>query len=114
MSWKRSSSFKRILSLSASSCLLSGQQAWTLGLGLVEAKFHLQNITDKRMRFYHVITSLPKVVVRKVADLVRGPTPVDAYTQLLAAHTLTNFARMEQLVPFSRWALSAPRISSQT
>jgi hypothetical protein len=55
------------------------------------------------MKFYHVLGSLPETAVLGLGDLMRGPPPEDAYIQLkarlLADHTLSEFQRMEKLLP---------------
>jgi hypothetical protein len=49
-----------------------------------------------------VLGSLPETAVRGLGDLMRGPPSEDTYIQLkarlLAAHTLTEFQRMEKLL----------------
>jgi hypothetical protein len=52
--------------------------------------------------FYHVLGALPESTVRGLDNLMLGPLPPDAYlqlkTRLLAAHTLTEFQRMDKLL----------------
>jgi hypothetical protein len=68
---------------------------------LADGQFYLHGVADERARFYLVLGALPEHVARSVADLLRGPLPDDAYQQLrrrlLAAHTLTEYHRLEQL-----------------
>jgi hypothetical protein len=68
---------------------------------MVGGQFVLKGITQDTMKFYHILGSLPETAVRGLGDLMRGPPPEDAYIQLkarlLAAHTLTEFQRMEKL-----------------
>jgi hypothetical protein len=77
----------------------SSPEEW---FALAEAQFELNHVYAERARFMNVLGSLPEQVVRSVNDLLRGPAPPDAYTQLkarlLAAHGLTEFQRMEKLV----------------
>jgi hypothetical protein len=77
----------------------SNPEAW---FAMVEGQFVLKGVTQNTLKFYHVLGSLPETVVRGLGDLMRGPPPEDAYTQLkarlLAAHTLTKFQRMEKLL----------------
>jgi hypothetical protein len=77
----------------------SNPEAWFL---MVEGQFVLKGVTQDTLKFYHVLGSLPETAVRGLGDLMRGPPPEDAYTQLrtrlLAAHTLTEFQRMEKLL----------------
>ncbi len=69
---------------------------------MVEGQFVLKGITQDTMKFYHVLGSLPETAVRGLGDVMRGQPPEDAYIQLkprlLAAHTLTEFQRMEKLL----------------
>jgi hypothetical protein len=69
---------------------------------MVEGQFVLKGVTQDTMKFYYVLGSLLETAVRGLGDLMRGPPPEDAYTQLkvrlLAAHTLTEFQRMEKLL----------------
>jgi hypothetical protein len=69
---------------------------------MVEGQFILRNITQDNLRFYYVLGALPESAVRSLGDLMRGPPPPDAYqqlkTRLLAAHTLTEFQRMDKLL----------------
>jgi hypothetical protein len=69
---------------------------------MVEGQFILRNITQDNLRFYYVLGALPESAVRGLGDLMRGPPPPDAYqqlkTRLLAAHTLTEFQRMDKLL----------------
>jgi hypothetical protein len=69
---------------------------------MVEGQFVLKGVTQDTLKFYHVLGSLPETAVRGLGDLMRGPPPEDAYTQLrtrlLVAHTLTEFQRMEKLL----------------
>jgi hypothetical protein len=68
---------------------------------MVEGQFILRYITQDNLRFYYVLGALPESAVRSLDDLMRGPPPPDAYqqlkTRLLAAHTLTEFQRMDKL-----------------
>jgi len=68
---------------------------------LADGQFYLHGVADERAKFYLVLGALPEHVARSVADLLRGPLPADAYQQLrrrlLAAHTLTEYHRLEQL-----------------
>jgi hypothetical protein len=68
---------------------------------MVEGQFVLKGVTQDIMKFYHVLGSLPETAVCGLGDLMRRPPPEDAYIQLkarlLAAHTLTEFQRMEKL-----------------
>jgi hypothetical protein len=77
----------------------SNPEAW---FAMVEGQFVLKGVTQDTLKFYHVLGSLPETAVRGLGDLMRGPPPEDAYTQLrtrlLAAHTLTEFQRMEKLL----------------
>ena len=77
----------------------SNPEAW---FGMVEGQFILRNITQDNLRFYYVLRALPESAVRVLGDLMRGPPPPDAYqqlkTRLLAAHTLTEFQRMDKLL----------------
>ena len=77
----------------------SNPEAW---FGMVEGQFILRNITQDNLRFYYVLGALPESAVRGLGDLMRGPPPPDAYqqlkTRLLAAHTLTEFQRMDKLL----------------
>jgi hypothetical protein len=69
---------------------------------MVEGQFILKGVTQDTMKFYHVLGSLPETAVRGLGDLMRGPPSEDTYIQLkarlLAAHTLTEFQRMEKLL----------------
>jgi hypothetical protein len=69
---------------------------------MVEGQFILRNITQDNLRFYYVLGALPESAVRGLGDLMRGAPPPDAYqqlkTRLLAAHTLTEFQRMDKLL----------------
>jgi uncharacterized membrane protein YgcG len=67
-----------------------------------DGQFALRNITDQRTRYYNVLTALPESTVNLIADLVESEDlPVDAYFQLRArlnaAHTLTDYQKVEQL-----------------
>ncbi len=77
----------------------SNPEAW---FGMVEGQFILRNITQDNLCFYYVLGALPESAVRGLGDLMRGPSPPDAYqqlkTRLLAAHTLTEFQRMDKLL----------------
>ena len=77
----------------------SNPEAW---FGMVEGQFILRNITQDNLRFYYVLGALPESAVRGLGDLMRGAPPPDAYqqlkTRLLAAHTLTEFQRMDKLL----------------
>jgi hypothetical protein len=77
----------------------SNPEAW---FAMVEGQFVLKGVTQDTMKFNHVLGSLPETAVRGLGDLMCGPPPEDAYTQLkaqlLAAHTLTEFQRMEKLL----------------
>ena len=77
----------------------SNPEAW---FGMVEGQFVLRNVVQDNLRFYHVLGALPEVAVRGLGDLMRGAPPADAYqqlkTRLLAAHTLTEFQRMDKLL----------------
>ena len=81
----------------------SNPEAW---FGMVEGQFVLKGVTQDTMKFYHVLQSLTETAVRCLGDLMRGPPPEDANLQLkarlLAAHTLTEFQRMEKLLPGRR------------
>jgi hypothetical protein len=80
---------------------LSNPEAW---FALAEGQFYMRGITDARMQFYLAASAIPESQFRTLGDLLRGPPPPDAYTllknRLLAAHTLTNFQRMEQLTRY--------------
>ena len=56
---------------------------------------------EELSRYYHMLNALPEDTVDLVADLVEGELPVDPYTQLkrrlFAAHTLTDYQKVEQL-----------------
>jgi hypothetical protein len=69
---------------------------------MVEGQFVLKGVPQDTMKFYHVLGSLPETEVRGLGDLMRGPPTEDAYTQLrtrlLAAHTFTEFQRMEKVL----------------
>jgi hypothetical protein len=69
--------------------------------GLAEGQFFLHGVDDERARFYLIFAALPESTARTVADLLRGPLPLDAYAQLrqrlLASHSLTEYHRMDQL-----------------
>ena len=77
----------------------SNPAAW---FGMLDGQFVLRNITDDRLKFYHAMGAIPESVVKTVADLLIGAPPADAYQQLqarlLAAHTLTEFQRIEKLL----------------
>jgi hypothetical protein len=77
----------------------SNPEAW---FAIVEGQFVLKGVTQDTMKFYHVLGSLPETTVLGLGDLMRGPPQEDAYIQLkvwlLAAHTLTEFQRMEKLL----------------
>ena len=66
-----------------------------------EGQFHLNNVTEELSKYYHVLNALPEDTVDLVADLVEGELPGDPYTQLkrrlFAAHTLTDYQKVEQL-----------------
>ena len=55
---------------------------------------------------------LPEVTVRAIVDLVGGPVPGDAYTQvkrrLLATHALTEFQRLEKLLQLQQLGAQRP------
>jgi hypothetical protein len=80
---------------------LSNPEAW---FALAEGQFYMRGITDARMQFYLAASAIPESQFRTLGDLLRGPPPPDAYTllksRLLAAHTLTDFQRMEQLTRY--------------
>jgi hypothetical protein len=69
---------------------------------MVEGQFIPRNITQDNLRFYYVLGALPDSAVRGLGNLMRRPLPPDAYqqlkTRLLAAHTLTEFQRMDKLL----------------
>jgi hypothetical protein len=69
---------------------------------MVEGQFVLKGVTQDTLKFYYVLGSLSETAVRSLGDLMRSPPPENAYTQLrtrlLAAHTLTEFQRMEKLL----------------
>ncbi len=69
---------------------------------MVEGQFVLKGVTQDTMKFYHILGSLPETAVRGLGNLTQGPPPEDTYIQLkarlLAAHTLTDFQRMEKLL----------------
>jgi hypothetical protein len=73
-------------------------EAW---FSLTEGQFYLRGITDARAQFYLACNAIPETQFRTLGDLLRGPPPPDAYNirkhRLLAAHTLTDYQRMEQL-----------------
>ena len=77
----------------------SNLEAW---FAMVEGQFFLKGVTQDKMKFYHVLGSLPETAVLGLGDLMRGPPSEDTYIQLkarlLAAHTLTEFQRMEKLL----------------
>jgi hypothetical protein len=76
----------------------SNPEAW---FAMVEGQFFLKGVTQDTLKFYHVLGSLPETAVHSLGDLMRGPPPEDAYTQLkarLTAHTLTEFQRMKKLL----------------
>jgi hypothetical protein len=58
---------------------LAAPEAW---FGVAEAQFELRHVADEKTRHYHVLAALPEVTVRAIADLVGGPVPEDAYTQV--------------------------------
>jgi hypothetical protein len=69
--------------------------------GLAEAQFELAGIFGDRARFINVLGCLPEHIVRAINDLLRPPSPPDAYAQLrrrlLASHGLTEYQRLEKL-----------------
>jgi hypothetical protein len=77
----------------------SNPEAW---FGMVEGQFILSNIMQDNLRFYYVLGALPESAVRGLGDLMLGPPLPDAYqqlkTRLLAAHTLTEFQRIDKLL----------------
>jgi hypothetical protein len=74
-------------------------------------QFALKGVTQDTMKFYHALGSLPETAVHGLGDLMRGPLPEDAYTQLkarlLAAHTLTEFQRISRQICCMTWCSSA-------
>ncbi len=69
---------------------------------MLEVQFILKGVTQDTMKFYHVLGSLSETAMCGLGDLMRGLPPEDACIQLkarlLAAHTLTEFQRMEKLL----------------
>jgi hypothetical protein len=69
--------------------------------GLAEAQFELAGIFSDRVRFINTLSALPEHIVRSINDLLRPPSPPDAYNQLrrrlLASHGLTEYQRLEKL-----------------
>jgi hypothetical protein len=88
---------------------LAAPEAW---FGVAEAQFELRHVADERTRYYHVLAALPEVTVRAIADLVGGPVPEDAYTQvkprLLATHALTEFQHLEKLLQLQQLGAQRP------
>jgi hypothetical protein len=88
---------------------LAAPEAW---FGVAEAQFELRHVADEKTRYYHVLAALPEVTVRAIADLVGGPVPEDAYTQvkrrLLATHALTEFQRLEKLLQLQQLGAQRP------
>ncbi len=74
-------------------------------------QFVLKGVTQDTMKFYQALGSLPETAVRGMGDLMHGPPPEDAYTQLkarlLAAHTLTEFQRISRQICCMTWCSSA-------
>jgi hypothetical protein len=66
-----------------------------------DGQFALRGITCQRARYYNALTALPETTVNLIADLVEGAVPDDAYDQLksrlAAAHTLTDYQKVEAL-----------------
>jgi hypothetical protein len=90
----------------------SNPEAW---FAMVEGQFVLKGVTQDTLKFYHVLGSLPETAVLGLGDLMRGPPQEDTYTQLrtrlLAAHTLTEFQRMDARRP-GPWRPEAVRYVS--
>jgi hypothetical protein len=67
-----------------------------------DGQFALRNITCERTKYFNALTALPEATVNLITDFVESELPADAYTQLRArlnaAHQLTDYQRVEQMV----------------
>lgn len=74
-------------------------QLWFLQ---VEAQFATQRVTADRLRYYHIISSLPPDVAAEVRDLLLHPPEQDAYAtlkrSLIQRTTASEGARFQQLL----------------
>ena len=79
--------------------------------GIVEAQFHIRQVTSEEDRFTLVASVLPESSARKVAHLLSTP-PADCYTQLkvalLSSHQLTDIHSQSYCSTWTTWAASTP------
>ena len=68
---------------------------------VVEAQFESEGLHDSRRKFFCTVASLPLSVARNAQHLISNPPARRPYEQLreflTAAHTLTNYERVQQI-----------------
>ena len=73
----------------------------TTWFAVVEAQFESENLQDSRRKFFCVVATLPLSVARNAQHLISNPPARRPYEQLreflTAAHTLTNYERVQQI-----------------
>ncbi len=73
----------------------------TTWFAVVEAQFEAEGLHDSRRKFFCVVASLPLTVARNAQHIIANPPVRRPYEQLreflTAAHTLTNYERVQQI-----------------
>ena len=67
-----------------------------------DAQFAIKNITVSKIKFYHLVASLPQDVAAQILDLIRAPPAGDPYEvlkeRLTTLYSLNDYQRFEALV----------------